>query len=99
VPWQQHRAGEVMLVDITTKLVADAINAGIDAGKPISISDAGVIVARKAQQIRSLPGMLNLDTLDLAAAVAAHDALNLTASQGLALVQAALKFDDSNGGN
>ncbi len=88
-----------MLVDITTKLVADAINAGIDAGKPISISDAGVIVARKAQQIRSLPGMLNLDTLDLAAAVAAHDALNLTASQGLALVQAALKFDDSNGGN
>ena len=99
MPWQQHRAGEVMLVDITTKLVADAINAGIDAGKPISISDAGVIVARKAQQIRSLPGMLNLDTLDLAAAVAAHDALNLTASQGLALVQAALKFDDSNGGN
>lgn len=84
-----------MLVDITTKLVADAINAGIDAGKPISITDAGVIVARKADQIRSLPGMSGLDTLDLATAVAAHDALKLTASQAFALVCAAIKYEEN----
>ena len=82
-----------MLVDITTKLVADAINAGIDSGKPISVADAGVIVARKADQIRSLPGMSSLDTLDLASAVAGHDALKLSASQGLALIQSALKWE------
>ena len=85
-----------MLVDITTKLVADAINAGIDAGKPITVTDAGVIVARKADQIRSLPGMSDLDTLDLATAVAAHSALNLSASQAFSLVCSALKFEEGN---
>jgi hypothetical protein len=85
-----------MLVDITTKLVADAINAGIDAGNPINIKDAGVIVARKADQIRSLPGMGELDTLDLATAVAAHDALKLSAAQAFSLVCAAIEYEEGN---
>ena len=72
-----------MLVDITAKLVADAINAGIDAGKPITAKQAGEIVAAKAEQVRTLPGMSDLDVFDLATAVASRIGLDDTASLGL----------------
>lgn len=78
-----------MLVDITAKLVADAINSGLDSGKPITVNDAGRIIADKAAQVRAMPGMSGLDVFDLASAVT--DRLGIGGKASLGIIQAALR--------